>query len=95
MRKDNNSGNKTGNYRNNDLRNNVPSNSVDKKKTCPFRSGKEKIDYKDPRSLQKYISDHGKMMPNRVTMASAKYQRELAVAIKRARFLALLPYVAE
>lgn len=95
MRKDNNSGNKTGNYRNNDLRNNVPSNSVDKKKACPFRSGKEKIDYKDPRSLQKYISDHGKMMPNRVTMASAKYQRELAVAIKRARFLALLPYVAE
>lgn len=95
MRKDNGLENKSGNFRGNDLRNNVPAGGLDKKKVCPFRSGKEKIDYKDPRSLQKYISDHGKMMPNRVTMASAKYQRELAIAIKRARFLALLPYVAD
>ena len=76
-------------------RNNNLAGNIDKKKVCPFSTGNEKIDYKDPRTLQKYISDHGKMMPNRVTMASAKYQRKLAIAIKRARFLALLPYVAE
>lgn len=71
------------------------SNNLNKKKTCPFSSGKERIDYKDPRSLQKYVSEHGKMMPSRVSGVSAKYQRELALAIKRARFLALLPYVAD
>lgn len=69
--------------------------SLNKKKTCPFASGKEKIDYKDPRTLQRYVSEHGKMMPSRVSGVSAKYQRELAIAIKRARYLALLPYVAE
>ena len=68
---------------------------IDRKKSCPFATGKEKIDYKDPRFLQRYLSEHGKMMPSRVSGISSKYQRRLAIAIKRARYLALLPYVAE
>ncbi|MDR1333734.1 MAG: 30S ribosomal protein S18 [Holosporaceae bacterium] len=66
-----------------------------RRKTCPFQSGVMKIDYKDPRALQKFISERGKIMPCRISMVSAKKQRELAVAIKRARYLALLPYVAD
>lgn len=66
-----------------------------KKKVCPFESGAMKIDYKDPRTLQKFISEHGKIMPCRISMVSARKQRALALAIKRARFLALLPYVAD
>lgn len=62
---------------------------------CPFESGDARIDYKDPRSLQKYITEHGKIMPSRVSFVSVKKQRELARAIKNARFLALLPYVAD
>ncbi|MDR1551708.1 MAG: 30S ribosomal protein S18 [Holosporaceae bacterium] len=65
------------------------------KRTCPFASGTLKIDYKDPRTLQKFTSERGKILPSRVSMVSAKKQRALAVAIKRARYLALLPYVAE
>jgi small subunit ribosomal protein S18 len=65
-----------------------------RKKACPFESGAMKIDYKDPRTLQKFVSEKGKVMPCRISMVSAKKQRELAVAIKRARYLALLPYVA-
>jgi len=52
-----------------------------------------KIDYKDVRLLQRYISERGKIVPSRITAVSAKKQRELARAIKRARFLGLLPYV--
>ncbi|MDR1560858.1 MAG: 30S ribosomal protein S18 [Holosporaceae bacterium] len=66
-----------------------------KKKVCPFESGALKIDYKDPRTLQKFISERGKIMPCRVSMVSAKNQRALALAVKRARYLALLPYVAK
>jgi small subunit ribosomal protein S18 len=65
-----------------------------KKKACPFETGVLKIDYKDPRTLQKFISERGKMMPCRVSVVSARKQRALALAIKRARYLALLPYVA-
>ena len=63
------------------------------RKTCPF-TGKSapKIDYKDPVLLKRFISERGKIMPSRITAVSAKKQRELAQAIKRARFLALLPY---
>ncbi|MDX2028182.1 MAG: 30S ribosomal protein S18 [Alphaproteobacteria bacterium] len=63
-------------------------------KHCPF-SGKNapKIDYKDVNMLRRYISERGKIMPSRITAVSAKKQRELTVAIKRARFLALVPYV--
>ena len=66
-----------------------------KGKRCPFASGEQRIDYKDPRMLQKYITAHGKMIPSRISFVSAKKQRELAKAIKNARFLALLPYVAD
>lgn len=52
-----------------------------------------KIDYKDVRVLQRYVSERGKIVPSRITAVSAKKQRELAKAIKRARFLGLLPYV--
>lgn len=65
-----------------------------RRKSCPF-SGKnaQKIDYKDVRLLQRYISERGKIIPSRISSVSAKKQRELARAIKRARFLGLLPYV--
>lgn len=67
-----------------------------RRKSCPF-SGKDapKIDYKDVRLLQRYTSERGKIVPSRITAVSAKKQRELARAIKRARFLALLPYLVK
>jgi small subunit ribosomal protein S18 len=67
-----------------------------RKKTCPFSGANApKIDYKDVKLLQRYISERGKIVPSRITAVSAKKQRELAKAIKRARFLALLPYVVK
>ncbi len=64
-----------------------------RKKTCPFSGeGAPKIDYKDTKLLQRYISERGKIVPSRITAVCAKKQRELAKAIKRARYLALLPY---
>ncbi len=65
-----------------------------RRKTCPF-SGENApvIDYKDVRLLQRFISERGKIVPSRITAVSTKKQRELAKAIKRARFLGLLPYV--
>ena len=67
-----------------------------RRKSCPF-SGQNApaIDYKDVRLLQRYISERGKIVPSRITAVSSKKQRELARAIKRARFLALLPYVVQ
>ena len=65
-----------------------------RKKSCPFTGeGAPKIDYKDVRLLQRYVSERGKIVPSRITAVSAKKQRELAQAIKRTRFLGLLPYV--
>ncbi len=65
-----------------------------RRKTCPFSgSAAQKIDYKDVRLLGRFISERGKIVPSRITAVSTKKQRELAQAIKRARFLALLPYV--
>ena len=65
-----------------------------RRKTCPFSGpNAPKIDYKDVRLLQRFISERGKIVPSRITAVSAKKQRELAQAIKRARQLALLPYV--
>ncbi len=65
-----------------------------RRKSCPFSSdGAPQIDYKDTKLLQRFISERGKIVPSRITAVSAKKQRELAKAIKRARFLALLPYV--
>jgi small subunit ribosomal protein S18 len=65
-----------------------------RRKTCPFSGDNApKIDYMDGKLLSRYISERGKIVPSRITAVSAKKQRELATAIKRARFLALLPYV--
>ena len=67
-----------------------------RRKTCPFSGpNAPKIDYKDVRLLQRYISERGKIVPSRITAVSQKKQRELAKAIKRARFLALLPYIVK
>jgi len=65
-----------------------------RRKTCPFTGpNAPKIDYKDLKLLQRYISERGKIVPSRITAVSTKKQRILAQAIKRARFLGLLPYV--
>ena len=65
-----------------------------RKKTCPFTGeGAPSIDWKDTRLLSRYISERGKIIPSRITAVSQKKQRELARAIKRARFMGLLPYV--
>jgi small subunit ribosomal protein S18 len=64
-----------------------------RRKTCPFTGpNAPKIDYKDVKLLQRYISERGKMVPSRITAVSTKKQRVLSLAIKRARFLGLLPY---
>ena len=72
--------------------------TIDTQKTkyCRFRKNRIKyIDYKDPNFLLKLVNEQGKIMPRRVTGTSMKYQRKVAQAIKRARHLALLPYVAD
>lgn len=64
-----------------------------RKKYCRFTAeGITEIDYKDLNLLKQYVSESGKIVPSRITGTSAKYQRQLSSAIKRARFLALLPY---
>lgn len=64
-----------------------------RRKFCRFTAeGVKEIDYKDLQTLKNYISETGKIVPSRITGTKAKYQRQLATAIKRARFLALLPY---
>jgi len=69
---------------------------VKKKKYCRFKKhGIKFIDYKDADFLLKFINEQGKILPRRLTGTSLKYQRKLAKAIKRARHLALLPYVAD
>ncbi|OGO22242.1 MAG: 30S ribosomal protein S18 [Chloroflexi bacterium RBG_16_50_9] len=68
---------------------------IPKRKVCAFCQDKvEKIDYKDTNLLRSYITDRGKITPRRKSGACAKHQRRLAMAIKRARHLAMLPYVA-
>lgn len=67
-----------------------------KKKVCYFTKNKIKfIDYKDVELLKKFISSSGRISPRRLTGTSAKYQRELARAIKNARYMALLPYIED
>ena len=64
-----------------------------RRKSCPFSSpSSPKIDYKDVKLLQRYISERGKIIPSRITAVSSSKQRELSMAIKRARVLALLPF---
>jgi len=67
-------------------------NLITKPAICPFCKGKMKIDYKDVSVLSHYISSQGKIMSRRRSRACAKHQRRLAQAIKRARYLAMLPY---
>ena len=65
-----------------------------RRKSCPFTGANApKIDYKDSKLLMRYVSERGKIVPSRISAVSSKKQRELAQAIKRARFLALLPYI--
>ena len=67
-----------------------------RRKTCPFSgTNAPKIDYKDVKMLSRFISERGKILPSRITSVSHKKQRELAGAIKRARNLALLPFVTQ
>ncbi len=77
---------------------NIPSRRpfARRRKVCPF-SGEHspKLDYKDVKLLQRYLSEKGKIAPARITAVSAKKQRLLAQAVKRARYLALLPYAVQ
>ncbi len=67
-----------------------------RRKSCPFSgTNAPKIDYKDVKLLQRFISERGKIVPSRITAVSQKKQRELAKAIKRARFMGLMPYVQQ
>ena len=64
-----------------------------RKRYCKFTAeGVKEIDYKDINTLQSYLSETGKIVPSRLSGTNARYQRQLAIAIKRARFLALIPY---
>jgi small subunit ribosomal protein S18 len=66
------------------------------KKYCRFKKyGIKYIDYKDPDFLLKFVNEQGKLLPKRLTGTSLKYQRKVSVAVKRARHLALMPYVAD
>lgn len=74
----------------------LPGSKMRKRKQCPFTAaGIQEIDYKDTNTLIKFITDRGKILPRRITGVSAKHQRLLNNAIKRARHMALLPFVAE
>jgi small subunit ribosomal protein S18 len=67
-----------------------------KKKYCRFKkAGIKYIDYKDPDFLLKFVNEQGKILPRRLTGTSTKYQKKVAQAVKRARHLALMPYVAD
>ena len=67
-----------------------------RKKVCYFKTNNiEHIDFKDVDLLRKFVTDRGKILPRRATGTSAKYQRKLALAIKRARHMALLPFVKD
>jgi len=73
-----------------------PTVEIKKKKYCRFRKNRLRyIDYKDPEFLKKFLNEQGKILPRRLTGTSLKFQRKIAVAIKRARHLAMLPYVTD
>lgn len=75
---------------------NAPKIGQNKKKYCRFKkSGIRYIDYKDPEFLLKFINEQGKILPRRITGNSLKFQRRVSTAVKRARHLAILPYVAD
>ena len=67
-----------------------------RRKSCPFSGpNAPKIDYKDVKLLQRFVSERGKIVPSRITAVSSKKQRELSTAIKRPRYLALIPYLIQ
>ena len=73
-----------------------PTVEIKKKKYCRFKKAKIKfIDYKDPEFLKKFLNEQGKILPRRITGTSVKYQKNVATAVKRARHLALLPYLTD
>jgi small subunit ribosomal protein S18 len=73
-----------------------PTVEIKKKKYCRFRKSRIKyIDYKDPEFLKKFLNEQGKILPRRLTGTSLKFQRKISRAIKRARHLAMLPYVTD
>ena len=73
-----------------------PSVELKKKKYCRFKkSGIKYVDYKDPVFLRKFLNEQGKILPRRLTGTSLKYQRKVGQAIKRARQIALLPFVTD
>ena len=73
-----------------------PTVEIKKKKYCRFKKNKIKyVDYKDPAFLKKFLNEQGKILPRRLTGTSLKFQRKVATAIKRARHIALLPYVTD
>lgn len=73
-----------------------PTVDVKKKKYCRFRKARIKfIDYKDPEFLKKFLNEQGKILPRRITGTSVKFQKKVATAVKRARHLALLPYLTD
>ena len=75
---------------------NPPTVDVRKKKYCRFKkAGIKYVDYKDPEFLKKFLNEQGKILPRRITGTSLKFQRKVATAVKRARSLALLPYVTD
>ena len=73
-----------------------PTVEIKKKKYCRFKKAKIKfIDYKDPEFLKKFLNEQGKILPRRITGTSVKYQKKVAPAVKRARHLALMPYLTD
>ena len=75
---------------------NPPAVDIKKKKYCRFKKNKIRfIDYKDADFLLKFVNEQGKILPRRITGTSLKYQRKVAQAVKRARHIALMPYVAD
>lgn len=73
-----------------------PDSKTKRRKKCPFTAaGIKEIDYKDVETLHKFITERGKILPRRITGVSAFHQKKLALAIKRARHVALLPFVLE
>ena len=73
-----------------------PSVEIKKKKYCRFKkNGIKYVDYKDPEFLKKFLNEQGRILPRRLTGTSLKFQRKVARSIKRARHLALLPFVAD
>ncbi len=75
---------------------NPPTVEANKKKYCRFKkSGIKYIDYKDPNFLLKFVNEQGKILPRRLTGTSLKFQRKVSQAVKRARHIALMPYLAD